>query len=73
MCGGHHRTPEKRVSPCESCSADTLLRMQKELATEKETIVSETNIEHDFNTNLPMNRLMINLLVQTGQLSPQNG
>ncbi|HQO08469.1 MAG TPA: hypothetical protein PK692_10495 [Bacteroidales bacterium] len=47
--------------------------MQKELATEKETIVSETNIEHDFNTNLPMNRLMINLLVQTGQLSPQNG
>jgi hypothetical protein len=52
------------------CSADTLLRMQKELATEKETIVSETNIRHDFNINIAMDRLMIKLLVQAGQLSP---
>lgn len=52
------------------CSADTLLRMQKELATEKETVVSETNIWHNFNINIAMNRLMIKLLVQTGQLLP---
>ena len=36
-----------------------------------EWTVSETNIEHDFNINLPMNRLMIKLLVQTGELSPE--
>ena len=59
----HLRRELSRVKGFDVCSADTLLRMQKELATEKETIVSETDIEHDFNINLPMNRLMIKLLV----------
>lgn len=54
-------------------SADTLLRMQKELATEKETIVSPTGIIHDRNINYTMNKLMVNLLVQTGQLTGKNG
>ena len=79
LCGGecaediteHLRRELSQVKEFNVCSADTLLRMQKELATEKETIVSETNIEHDFNINLPMNRLMIKLLVQTGELSPK--
>ena len=79
LCGGecaediteHLRRELSRVKGFDVCSADTLLRMQKELATEKETIVSETDIEHDFNINLPMNRLMIKLLVQTGVLSPE--
>ena len=52
--------------------ADTLLRMQKELATEKETIVSNTGVEHDFNINMGMNNLMVKLAIQTGQLSPKN-
>jgi len=79
FCGGecaediteHLRGELGQVKNFEVCSADTLLRMQKELATEKETIVSETNIRHDFNINIAMNRLMIKLLVQTGQLSPK--
>lgn len=78
FCGGeyaediteHLRWELSQVKNFDVCSADTLLRMQKELATEKETIVSETNIRHDFNINIAMDRLMIKLLVQAGQLSP---
>ena len=78
LCGGecaediteHLRRELSQVKNFDVCSADTLLRMQKELATEKETVVSETNIRHNFNINIAMNRLMVKLLVQTGQLSP---
>jgi hypothetical protein len=81
LCGGecaediteHLRGELDQVKNFEVCSADTLLRMQKELATEKETIVSATNIRHDFNINMAMNRLMVKLLVQTGQLSSGYG
>ena len=77
LCGGecaediteHLRRELCQIKNFDVCSADTLLRMQKELSTEKETIVSETNIQHDFNINIEMNRLMIKLLLQTGQLS----
>ena len=81
LCGGecaediteHLRRELGQVKNFDVCSADTLLRMQKELVTEKETIVSETNTQHDFNINIAMNRLMIKLLVQTGQLSSEHG
>lgn len=53
-------------------SADTLLRMQKELATEKEVFVSDSGVLHEFNTNKKMNRLMLGLLLKTGQLSPKH-
>ena len=46
--------------------------MQKELATPKETTVSKTGIEHDFNINMNMNKLLVRLAVQTGQLLPKN-
>ena len=46
--------------------------MQKELATKKETTVSKTGIEHDFNINMDMNKLLVRLAVQTGNLSPEN-
>lgn len=77
LCGGecaediteHLRSELSDVKGFEVCSADTLLRMQKELATEKETVVSKTGIEHDFNINLDMNQLLVKLLIQTGQLS----
>jgi len=80
LCGGgcaediteHLRSELSQAKGFEVCSADTLLRMQKELATEKESTVSQTGISHDFNINLDMNKLMVKLLVQTGQLSPKN-
>lgn len=79
LCGGscaeditEHLRPElDQVKGFNVCSADTLLRMQKELATQKETFLSKSNIEHDFNINMKMNRLMVKLLVKTKQLSPK--
>lgn len=80
LCGGgcaediteHLRSELSQVKGFEVCSADTLLRMQKELSTEKETTVSGTGIMHDFNINLTMNKLMVELLLLTGQLNPKN-
>jgi hypothetical protein len=80
LCGGecaeditvHLRKELGHVKGFEVCSADTLLRMQKELATEKETFLSKSNIEHDFNINMDMNQLMVSLLVKTKQLLPGN-
>lgn len=80
LCGGecaediteHLCSELSQIKSFEVCSADTLLRMQKELATEKETTISGTGIEHDFNINMEMNRLMVRLLIQTGQLSTVN-
>jgi hypothetical protein len=51
-------------------AADTVLRAQKDLSTEKEVIVSASGLGHDFNINGNMNRLMIKLLVHLNQLSP---
>jgi len=80
LCGGqcaedineHLRSELSHVKGFEVCSADTLLRMQKELSTEKETTVSGTGIMHDFNINLTMNKLMVELLLLTGQLNPKH-
>jgi hypothetical protein len=80
LCGGecaediteNLRNEMEQVRDFEVCSADTLLRMQKELATEKESFVSETGTEHDFNTNIKMNELMVRLLVECKQLMPGN-
>lgn len=77
LCGGecaediteHLRDELNHVKGFKVCSADTLLRMQKELSTEKETFVSKTNIEHDFNINMDMNKLMVKLLKASKQLS----
>ena len=44
------------------CSADTLLRAQKELATSTKTIFSKNNIENQINTNDTLNELNIKLL-----------
>lgn len=80
LCGGqcaeditvHLRQELAQVKGLDVCSADTLLRMQKELATEKETFLSESGIEHDFNINMDMNQLMVELLIKTKQLSTGN-
>ena len=80
LCGGecaediteHLRGELDQVKDFEVCSADTLLRMQKEISTEKEMFISDTGIKHEFNINMTMNNLMVKLLMQTGQLSPDN-
>ena len=80
LCGGecaediteHLRDELDHIRDFNVCSADTLLRMQKELSTEKETFVSERNIEHEFNINMDMNKLMVKLLVETKLLSSKN-
>jgi hypothetical protein len=80
LCGGqcaedineHLRSELSHVKDFNVCSADTLLRMQKELSTEKETSVSASGISHDFNINLKMNKLMVDLLLLTGQLNPKH-
>jgi hypothetical protein len=77
FCGGscaedineHLRSELSHLKGFNVCSADTLLRMQKELATEKETFTAPSGVKHEFNINLKMNRLMVKLLVQTGQLA----
>ena len=62
----------KQVKDFNVSSADTLLRMQKELTTPKETFISESGVEHDFNINMKMNNLLVNLLVLTNQLNTNN-
>lgn len=76
LCGGqcaedineHLRAELSQVEGFDVCSADTLLQMQKELSTEKETFVSDSGISHDFNINQKMNKLMVELLLLAGQL-----
>ena len=46
--------------------------MQKELTAPKETFISESGVEHDFNINMKMNNLLVNLLVLTNQLDTNN-
>jgi hypothetical protein len=52
--------------------ADTLLRVQKQLATDKETFTTDKGIKHDFNINECMNRLMVRQLVHCNQLLSTN-
>lgn len=53
-------------------SADTLLHVQKQLATEKEVYTTDKGIEHEFNINENLNRLMVKQLVHCKQLSSTN-
>jgi hypothetical protein len=58
----------KRLPGIAVPSADTILRVQKELSTEKEIYISKQGIEHEFNINLTMNKLNIKVLLQLGLL-----
>jgi len=53
-------------------SADTLLRVQKQLATDKEFFTTDKGIKHEFNVNEGMNRLMIKQLIHCKQLLSTN-
>ena len=80
ICGGecaediteNLRSELEQIKNFDVSSADTLLRLQKELSTEKEIYVSPTGIGHEFNVNTKMNKLLVMLLVESKQLNPRN-
>lgn len=65
----HLRTHLQKVKGLSVCSADTILRGIKELATPTQTIVSDTQVAHEFNINLLLNSLLVKTLKHTGQLT----
>jgi len=79
LCGGecaediteHLGSELEQVDDFDVCSADTLLRMQKELSTPKETYVSKSGVEHDFNSNVKLNELLVKLLISTNEFDVQ--
>lgn len=80
LCGGtcaediteHLRGELSQIPDFKVCSADTLLRMQKELSTDKETYISDSGTVHEFNINIQLNELLVKLLIDTGQLDINN-
>jgi hypothetical protein len=76
LCGGecaediseHLRGELSQLRDFEVPSADSLLRMQKELAAPKETFKSKSGVEHEFSGNPALNKLLVGLLVKTKQL-----
>ncbi len=52
------------------CSADTILRLQKELALDKEIHISKSKIVNEFSKHSTLNALNLDMLVQTGTLKP---
>lgn len=63
----------KKVKGLSVCSADTILRGIKELATPVEELTGPSGVKHFFNINMPLNRLMVKALVKTGQLKTGTG
>ena len=55
-----------------ACSADTILRVIRELTTPNLTYKSDSGKSYDFNVASDLNSLLINALVATGQLPPNN-
>jgi hypothetical protein len=51
------------------CSADTLLRLQKELSLAKEVHLSKNNIENEFSNHPCLNHLNLSILLLTNQLA----
>lgn len=63
---GHHL---RKVRGLSVCSADTILRGIKELASPVEEDVSDSGVRHQFNINIRLNDLMVTALKKTGQLN----
>jgi len=64
----HLKEEFDNVKGLNTYSADTLLRMQKELASEKEIRHSKNNVENQINTNSQLNELNIGLLLKLNAL-----
>jgi hypothetical protein len=79
LCGGdatedvgeHLHDDLQQMAGMNPCGADTILRTIKQLATTTEQKVSQNKVTHSFNINRPLNKLMVKLLLKTGQLAPQ--
>lgn len=63
----------KKVKGLAVCSADTILRGVKELATPASTLISKSGTAHEFNINTRLNELLVKALKKTGQLDAQQG
>ena len=65
----HLRSHLQQVRGMQVCSADTVLRGIKELATQTLLIKNpDTGVKHEFNLNPSLNDLLVKALKQTGQL-----
>lgn len=64
----HLRSNLKQVRGMSVCSADTILRGIKELATPNVEYVSTNKVTHQFNINLKLNELLVKALLKTEQL-----
>jgi hypothetical protein len=69
----HLRGHLKQVRGMAVCSADTILRSIRELATPIEEFTGPTGIKHSFNINTKLNELLLKSLLKTKQLSPKTG
>lgn len=69
----HLRDHLQKVKGLAGCSADTILRGVKELATSTQTLTSKSDTVHEFNINLRLNHLLVKALRKTGQLHTQDG
>jgi hypothetical protein len=58
----------ENITNMKVCSADTILRLQKDLSTEKEIHFSKNNVKNEFNKNTKLNELNISMLLKTKQL-----
>jgi len=76
FCGGDcvedvtsHLMPHLSLHPImRTCSSDTILRGISELATADTVYTSDTGKSYDFNTATKLNRLLVKVLMNTGQL-----
>lgn len=55
-----------------TCSADTILRAIRELTTPNQSYRSDSGKIYDFNVASDLNNLLVNALLATGQLLPDN-
>ena len=69
----HLRGHLKQVRGLSVCSADTILRGIKELSTPIEGHTSQTGVNHYFNINTNLNKLLLKALLKTGQLDNHTG
>lgn len=80
FCGGdcaedmdQHVGPYLDAEHLQVCSPDTLLGMQKKLASRLTPYTSPRGVAHQFNWNGPLARLNLKVLKQLGMLEPSEG
>jgi hypothetical protein len=69
----HLRGHLKQVRGLSVCSADTILRGIKELATPTEEHLSSNGVKHQFNINTKLNKLLLKATLKTGLLTKHEG